>query len=433
MPVNEIPQLYSDEVQEILGRMPNRIIRWGIAVMTAAVLVLLSASWFVKYPEILSGPVTLTSHTPPIDIVSRSAGRVHLLVDNGVRVREKDLLGYIRSSSEYGDMIRMAEAVSQISFDTEKQQVRAQLSQVQQLPGLSLGEVQSAYENFLGQARSLLLFYELDTHQQRIAQLREKITNYRELNFRLNDQKELLAEELEHAQTVFLSDSSLHAREFISQRELNASRLTLLQRRRSLEEAEIAILNNRVLIKDYEGNIEELAVEQKQQEAQLLAGAEESLKILQSQFSVWKQTYVLESPFDGMVAFFDHLADSRFVQSGEPLMTVIPEHPGVYGLVRIPVSGSGRVKTGQPMNISLENYPMEEVGRISGIVEHISPMPRENTYSIRVRLPDGLQTSYGQTLEFRQQMQGTADIITEDLRLIERFFYQFRSLMDQAG
>ncbi|MGF1671456.1 MAG: HlyD family efflux transporter periplasmic adaptor subunit, partial [Balneolaceae bacterium] len=211
------------------------------------------------------------------------------------------------------------------------------------------------------------------------------------------------------------------------------SRLTLLQRRRSLEEAGIAILNNRALIKDYEGNIEELAVEEKQQEAQLLAGAEESLKVLRSQFLAWKQTYVLESPFDGTVAFFDHLADSRFVQAGEQLMTVIPDRPGIYGLVHIPVSGSGRVKTGQSMNISLENYPVEEVGRVRGIVEHISPLPRENSYSIRVRLPDGLRTSYGQTLEFRQQMQGTADIITEDLRLIERFFYQFRSLMDQAG
>ncbi|MGF1670655.1 MAG: hypothetical protein ACFCU6_09415, partial [Balneolaceae bacterium] len=218
MPVNENPQLYSDEVQEILGRMPNRIIRWGIAAMTAAVLVMLSASWFVKYPEILSGPVTLTSHTPPVDIVSRSMGRVHLLADDGARVREKDLLGYIGSSSDYGDMMRMAEAVSRISFDADKEQVRSRLSHVQQLPALSLGEVQPAYENFLGQARSLLLFYELDAHRKQIVRLREKMATYRELNHRLNEQKELLGKELAFTQMVFLSDSSLRSREFISER-----------------------------------------------------------------------------------------------------------------------------------------------------------------------------------------------------------------------
>lgn len=425
--------MYSDDVQEILGQIPHWIIRWGIAVLTGTVLVLLSTSWFVKYPEVLSGPVVLTSQTPPVDIVSRSMGRVYLLTGDGDRVREKEILGYIGSSSEYKDMMRMAEAVGHISFTAGKEQLKAQLLQVQQLPALSLGEVQPAFENYLGQVRSLLLFYELDAHRKQIEQLREKMATSRELNRRLTEQKELLSKELEHAQTVFLSDSTLRAREFISERELNNSRLTLLQRRRSLEEAEIAILNNRALIRDYEGSIEQLGIEQKQQESQLLTGAEESLKVVRSQFLAWKQTYVLESPFDGTVTFFDHLADSRFVQSGDPLMTVIPDHPGVYGLVHIPVSGSGRVKTGQSIHISLENYPVEEVGQVTGIVEHISPLPRENSYSIRVRLPDGLRTSYGLTLEFHQQMQGTADIITEDLRLAERFFYQFKSLIDRAG
>ncbi|MEM9548782.1 MAG: HlyD family secretion protein, partial [Bacteroidota bacterium] len=40
-----------------------------------------------------------------------------------------------------------------------------------------------------------------------------------------------------------------------------------------------------------------------------------------------------------------------------------------------------------------------------------------------------LITSYKQEIEFRQEMSGTAEIITEDLRLIERFFYQFRTVL----
>lgn len=31
-------------------------------------------------------------------------------------------------------------------------------------------------------------------------------------------------------------------------------------------------------------------------------------------------------------------------------------------------------------------------------------------------------------IEFQQEMTGTADIITEDLRLIERLLYQFRDV-----
>jgi hypothetical protein len=37
-----------------------------------------------------------------------------------------------------------------------------------------------------------------------------------------------------------------------------------------------------------------------------------------------------------------------------------------------------------------------------------------------------MHTSYDKTIDFKHEMLGSADIITEDLRLIERFFYQLR-------
>ena len=40
-------------------------------------------------------------------------------------------------------------------------------------------------------------------------------------------------------------------------------------------------------------------------------------------------------------------------------------------------------------------------------------------------------TSYNKDIEFKQEMRGAAEIITEDLRLIERFFYQFREVLNR--
>ena len=50
-------------------------------------------------------------------------------------------------------------------------------------------------------------------------------------------------------------------------------------------------------------------------------------------------------------------------------------------------------------------------------------------YLIDVELPQELITTYNKTIDFRQEMKGTADIVTEDLRLIERFFYQLRNIV----
>ncbi|WP_026729144.1 hypothetical protein [Flavobacterium denitrificans] len=45
-----------------------------------------------------------------------------------------------------------------------------------------------------------------------------------------------------------------------------------------------------------------------------------------------------------------------------------------------------------------------------------------NSYLIEVVLPFGLKTNYGVELNFHAESKGTAEIITEDRRLIERFF-----------
>ena len=39
--------------------------------------------------------------------------------------------------------------------------------------------------------------------------------------------------------------------------------------------------------------------------------------------------------------------------------------------------------------------------------------------------------AYDKEIEFKQEMRGTAEIITEDLRLIERFFYQLKDVFSR--
>ncbi len=46
---------------------------------------------------------------------------------------------------------------------------------------------------------------------------------------------------------------------------------------------------------------------------------------------------------------------------------------------------------------------------------------KEGNYFINVSLPKKLITSYNKEIAFKQEMLGSAEIITEDLRLIERF------------
>jgi len=47
-------------------------------------------------------------------------------------------------------------------------------------------------------------------------------------------------------------------------------------------------------------------------------------------------------------------------------------------------------------------------------------------------LAEGLDIVFMFEIIFQQEMTGTADIITEDLRLIERLLYQFRDMFSRS-
>ena len=144
----------------------------------------------------------------------------------------------------------------------------------------------------------------------------------------------------------------------------------------------------------------------------------------------WDLNYVLRSSIDGKVSFLQLWAENQTVNVGDNVFAVIPTNErGYIGKVKAPAQNSGKIKVGQTVNMRLANYPDREFGMIKGKINSISLTPdKERNVLINVSLPLGLETSYKKQISFQQEMTGTADIVTEDLRLIERLLYQFRDI-----
>lgn len=112
------------------------------------------------------------------------------------------------------------------------------------------------------------------------------------------------------------------------------------------------------------------------------------------------------------------------------IFTIIPKNNTDFiAKLKTLARNSGKIKIDQTVNIKLENYPDEEFGVIKGYIESISLIPdNDGLYLIDVLLPPRLITSYDKEIIFKQEMKATAEIITEDLRLMERFFYRLRGI-----
>ena len=48
-------EIRSEEVQEIISHLPNGMVRWGLTVIFFVMSALLSVTWFIKYPDLLTG------------------------------------------------------------------------------------------------------------------------------------------------------------------------------------------------------------------------------------------------------------------------------------------------------------------------------------------------------------------------------------------
>jgi len=58
-------KIYSEEVRDILSDLPTSIQKWGNTILFLFILILLITSWFIKYPDIISAPILITTNIPP--------------------------------------------------------------------------------------------------------------------------------------------------------------------------------------------------------------------------------------------------------------------------------------------------------------------------------------------------------------------------------
>lgn len=136
---------------------------------------------------------------------------------------------------------------------------------------------------------------------------------------------------------------------------------------------------------------------------------------------------------NGKVTFLDIWSKHQVVQAGQHVFSIVPqENTNYMAKLKIPAFNTGKLKKGQTVHLKLTNYPEREYGVIKGTITKISLTPNtENLYLLDVAVESPLITSYNKEIPFTQEMQATAEIITDDLRLVQRLFYQFNEIVDR--
>ncbi|WP_445456751.1 HlyD family secretion protein [Flavobacterium sp. HNIBRBA15423] len=423
LPASDI-ELRSEQVQEILTKVPHWMIRWGNLVILIILMLVLLFSYFIKYPDINTAQIIVTTAIPPEKLMARTSGRIEsILVNDNSVVQKGTPLAVIENSANYEDVFLLKSITDTI-------QINRTPFPFQKLQFTQLGDVENAYALFqkeysANDLQKLLKPYQVESSAQgfEASQLKERLTL-------LESQKSINQAELDLEKSQLDRQENLFRKGVIAAQEFEKFKLTYLQSQKNYKNLLSSISQLKSSLNELNRSSKTTKINSTKDAVNLERNVLQSFFQLKKAIKDWELNYVLRTSMEGRVSFLQLWAANQTVSTGDQVFSVVPINEKVYiGKLKALAQNSGKIKKGQTVNIRLANFPDSEYGIVKGIVNNISATPDiEGNLLIDVALPNGLETSYDKKIVFQQEMTGTADIVTEDLRLIERLLYQFRDM-----
>lgn len=406
----------SEEVQEILSRPPDGIMRWGITCILIMLVSFLCISWFIKYPDTLKGPVSIKPKKPVINLVSPINGYLtSLSKQNHVLVKKGDTLARFRNETT-PEALAFLEALN-IKFEPTYL-LSTQLPE----PSVYLGEADIHYKKLKAHVNEYQLKFshsarnsKFDSELSRI-RLTSNLVEISRLNLTQNQMR------LKNALTQLEMDSLLFDQGALSKSDLLISHNLWLLTSQSVASAKGELTRN---LSEITRQKQELANAQKLhhlEESALLLNIQESFHQIRGFIDHWNQNNTIVCPENGRLVYSPGTSLNQYVNQGTSVFSIVPDSGELTARVEMSPLGLGKVKIGQSVRIQVDRYPHQQFGSLQGEVIHIPLIPENEAYFVEVKFPDGLLTNTGATLPYKPAMKGNASIIVDNPRILEKVY-----------
>jgi biotin carboxyl carrier protein len=417
----------SEFVQEIVSNKPGFIIRYGTLFFLLVLITLFIICWFIQYPDLVNTKAKLTSINAPKQVIARQAGKlIKLFAKEGVQAKHGEVLGYIESTAHHEDVILLSAIIDsmQLLLSQNKTEIAINyfksFSTTQSSPfPPPAGEIEGALSTFMLSFITFRNYISGGFYLSKKIMLGKDLAFMQQLHSNLLQQKGLNVQDLVLSQKTFDASQSLKEDKVIAELEYRNETSKLINKKLTLPQINAAIINNESQQNEKQKEIMELENTVAQQKS-IFA---QSLNTLKSQIDDWKKKYLLTAPIDGKIAFATFLQENQQLQANQIICFINPGNSQYYAEVYIPQTNFGKVKMGQEVLLKFPAYPSAEYGSVKGKIDFISNITTDSGYLAKVTLPNGLNTSYKKQVQFREGLSAQGEIITANMRLLQRFYY----------
>ncbi len=415
---------HGNEIDEIISRKVPFIVRWGTVLFLLLFMLLALICWFIQYPDIISASAKLNSANAPRQVIARADGKlVRIIVKENEKVDAGQVLGYMESIANPQSVMeikkRLATINSLISQNRTDEIIYLFPDHTNHQFLNNLGELQTPYQTF---TQSFTMFRDVLSNGfflQKKKMLVTDIQNIQKMHDILTYQKDLLQQDFSLSSQTFESNESLAKDKVISQLDYRNEKSRLIDKQLSLPQIDASIVSNDIQLNEKRKEIAEL-------ENQIIVHKNtfiQALRTMKSQVQSWEYEFLLKAPVSGTVVFIGFLQENQEMKSGQPLFYVQPDNASYFVELLIPQYNFGKVKPGQQVILKFQAYPYQQYGSVLGQIDYIKSTPTDSGYLAKVILPDGFITNHKKPLRFQHGLLAQADIITEDMRLLERFYF----------
>lgn len=424
-PLDDI-ELRSEQVKDILTKIPHWLIRVGSLLILLLILLVFILSWYIQYPDIISSEAVLTTQIPPQKEFAKISGKITAIkVADKQLVKKDQVLAIIENTADQEDIYLLKSIIDTLELNRDNV-----FFPFENIPILFLGEIETDFAQFENNYFQYVLNRDLDPFSNEAVANKISIVELRRRLRNLSGQQELAGNELSFKKKELERNKILFDKGIISAQEYENRQLEYLTAQRDYQNTENTVSQLRESLSKMDNTSKGTNFNKKREETRLLKNVIQSYNQLRNSVKEWELKYVFKSNIEGRVSFLNYWNENQSVRTGDLVFTVLPKTTSDYiAKLQTPSVNSGKIRVGQRVNLSLYDYPEYEFGVLKGEVSSISATSNsEGTYIVNVVVPENLITSFGEQIEFKQEMRGEAAIITEDLRLLERLLYQFREV-----
>lgn len=409
---------HSEVVQEIVSNNPGFLIRYGTFFFLFTIIVLLLICWFIKYPDIVSANAKLTSINAPKEVVTKASGKlVKLFAKENEQTYTGDILGYMESTASHEQLIQLSKNIDTAVVLFNRNNLMSALLFLEN-DYSNLGELQSNYQYFSVALQTFRNYLSNGFYLRKRAMLVNDLSFLQKMHVNLLQQKGLNTDDLALQQSTFDANESLKNDKVISALDYRNETSKLISKKLTLPQISSAIISNEAQQNEKLKEIAELENVIAQQKLIF----NQSLNTFKSQIDEWKQKYLLVAPTSGKIAFATFLQENQQLQNNQTICFINPGNSQYYAEIYIPQTNFGKVKNGQDVLLKFPAYPFQEYGSVKGKIDFISNISTDSGYLAKVILPQGLNTNYNKQVQYRDGLLAQSEIITKDMRLLERFY-----------